>query len=133
MKVKNHIDKAKHNERFVSVVESEFKSDFIDWCITALFYSALHYLSAFISYTGTSVPSDHTKRKVLLNPDGDNTLNMEYIPYEAYIELSEYSHKTRYFNHYSGRVTSVILRKDLEECKSDLEIIKQFVQKKGVI
>lgn len=132
MKVKDHIEKAKHNERFVLVVEKEFDIDFIDWCITALFYSALHYLNAFITHSKVRVPTDYKKRRELLDPDGENLLSMEYIPFYAYIELSEYSHKTRYFNHYTGKVNSAILTNDFKDCKIHLDTIKEFIESKGI-
>ncbi len=114
------------------MVEEQFGSDFLDWCITAVFYSALHYMSAFIAHSKKKIPTRHRQTRALLDPEGENTLSMEYIPYEAYNELYEYAHKTRYLKHHNGIASAAIIEKDFKECKTNLGIIKEFVGKHGI-
>jgi hypothetical protein len=43
-----HIEKAKHNEKFAVAVRG-LNTEFLDWVVTAYFYSALHYLEAYLA------------------------------------------------------------------------------------
>jgi hypothetical protein len=43
-----HVEKAEHNERFATAVRG-LSSEFLDWVATAYFYSALHYLEAYLA------------------------------------------------------------------------------------
>jgi hypothetical protein len=43
-----HIDKAEHNEKFAVAVRG-LGTEFLDWVATAYFYSALHYLEAYLA------------------------------------------------------------------------------------
>jgi len=40
-----HIRKAEHNERFVDLFDID-TTPFLDWAITGIFYSAIHYIRA---------------------------------------------------------------------------------------
>lgn len=43
-----HLQKAQHNERFFNSFDLDITS-FLDWVITGIFYSALHYIRAIAS------------------------------------------------------------------------------------
>ncbi len=53
-----HLQKAEHNEQFSN---SLLPTAYIDWAVTGLFYSALHYIDAYLSNRGMH-PSTHTRR-----------------------------------------------------------------------
>ena len=55
-----HLPLAESNERFVESISS-LPARFPDWEITALFYSALHYVDAFLSTQGIH-PRSHENR-----------------------------------------------------------------------
>ncbi len=42
---KEHIRKAEHNERFIDLFDID-TTPFLDWVITGIFYSAIHYIRA---------------------------------------------------------------------------------------
>lgn len=56
----NHLAQAKHNEAFLSGFDLG-RTIFLDWAVTAIFYSALHYLRALMArhgYTNVSTYGD---------------------------------------------------------------------------
>ena len=61
-KSNDHIDKARHNERFAQDVRP-LNSDYLDWVITAYFYAALHYLEAYLAANPVEKhPTTHGER-----------------------------------------------------------------------
>lgn len=66
---------------------------YIDWQITALFYSALHYVDAYLAKHNVH-PSSHAER--------DRLITMESVLrriYTAYRDLESYSRDARYELH----------------------------------
>ncbi len=58
-----HIEKAKHNEKFAVAVRG-LSTEFLDWVVTAYFYSALHYLEAYLAANPMEKhPSSHGERQ----------------------------------------------------------------------
>jgi len=83
-----HKSKAEQNEYFVSTLGNPF----FDWQVTALFYSALHYIQAYFAAKGISPPpSTHTIR----NNHVANTPQLAPI-YVDYRELQDESRSARY-------------------------------------
>ena len=66
--VQEHLVLAQRNEQFVDAMAS-LQQRFPEWEIKALFYSALHYASAFLSTQGHN-PENHHLRNQLI---GDST------------------------------------------------------------
>ena len=62
--VQEHLVLAQRNEQFVDAITS-LPQRFPEWEITALFYSALHYASAFLATQGHN-PENHHRRNQLI-------------------------------------------------------------------
>lgn len=62
--VQEHLDLAEKNEQFAESIAS-LPQRFPEWEITALFYSALHYASAFLAAQGYN-PQNHSQRNNLV-------------------------------------------------------------------
>lgn len=62
--VQEHLDLAERNEQFADAI-SFLPQRFTEWEITALFYSALHYASAFLATQGYN-PKSHHRRNHLI-------------------------------------------------------------------
>lgn len=54
-----HLEQAQHNERFFSGIDTDTYSD---WAVIALFYSALHYVDAYLAKEGIVDPGGHDSR-----------------------------------------------------------------------
>lgn len=85
-----HLGQAEHN---LKLYEGLDRKVFSDWAATVLFYSALHYVDAFIFQQLKTNPSGHSNRDQYLNkvtqlkalrPDyrilKDNCHNARYMP-----------------------------------------------------
>ena len=59
-----HLALAEKNEQFAEAI-SALPQRFPEWEITALFYSALHYVSAFLASQGYN-PHNHSRRNSLI-------------------------------------------------------------------
>jgi hypothetical protein len=62
--VERHINQWKHNRQFAKTIDSKYR----DWQITAIFYTALHFIDAALASLGVEV-ADHGDRnnQVLTN------------------------------------------------------------------
>lgn len=62
---KEHIEKARHNERFFSSFDIK-ATPFLDWVVSGIFYSALHYVDSYLSIKGEH-PLTHGQRTPLIH------------------------------------------------------------------
>ena len=62
--VQEHLSLAEKNEQFAETIAS-LPQRFTEWEITVLFYSALHYASAFLASKGHN-PQNHSRRNDLI-------------------------------------------------------------------
>lgn len=87
-----HIERAENNESFYNQFNLA-TTPFIDWAITALFYSALHYIDAYLAKypAGGIHPASHGKREKFLACD-----NFTQNIYPSYRELRDRSEDARY-------------------------------------
>ncbi len=85
-----HQRKAEHDERFVSSLDGA-TTPYLDWAITALFYSGLHYVEAYFATRGVH-SADHRTRDSAVQRD----LNIKQL-YNDYSELKNFSINARYY------------------------------------
>lgn len=86
-----HISKAEHNENFATTLNSDGSyPDYRDWVVTAYFYSAVHYVEAYLATLGKHSP-DHRIRDADIGSDA--SLQPIYNDYRA---LKDDSTNARY-------------------------------------
>lgn len=125
----DHLDKAIHNEAvIITLLELDNKP--YDWLVTISFYSALHYVNAFLALKGDLHPTDHHSTLQFLNPKGTHNLGFDETCYNYYKGLQNRSRQARYMVYSSVDRKSThkfISYKRFEESKNFLEKIKKFV------
>ena len=85
-----HVRKAEHDETFVSSLDLN-STPYLDWAITALFYSGLHYVEAYFATRGIH-SADHRTRDSAIYRD----INIRQL-YNDYNELKNHSINARYY------------------------------------
>lgn len=88
-----HLAQAERNERLYHSLDVR-TTEFLDWAITALFYSALHYVDAYLAAMvppGGSHPTNHGERSLWIA----RTAGLREIQVE-YRRLRDYSEDARY-------------------------------------
>ncbi len=85
-----HQRKAEHDERFVSSLDVA-TTPYLDWAITALFYSGLHYVEAYFATRGVH-SADHRTRDSAVQRD----VSIKQL-YNDYSELKNFSINARYY------------------------------------
>ena len=99
----DHILKAQANEAFALSLDDKRTSN-IDWIITALFYSAIHYVEAYLANLNIH-PTTHRARDSAIERD----LRLKDI-FEDYGELKNYSINARYYMvHFSSADVSYLI------------------------
>jgi hypothetical protein len=86
---RTHLSRAIENEQFADSLNSSSSLE-TDWAITALFYSAVHYVDAYL-VVARSKPIDHQERERMIERNG--TLSGIFMPYR---ELKRMSRAARY-------------------------------------
>lgn len=109
-----HLQKAKHNEKLAVVLQPEYK----DWCVTAIFYAALHYVDMHLASEGTH-PTSHDKRNPLIAKH--YLLREIWSPYR---KLNILSRNARYY-------AAPIVDADINNARTWLDAIKAFMRSKG--
>lgn len=63
----SHLNKARHNHAFIAAFNLK-ETEFLDWAVVAIFYSALHWIDAYLAAKGfAEYKGSHTKRKDLID------------------------------------------------------------------
>lgn len=135
-----YVNKARHNQRLVAFLEEQGQDGFPDWVVVVMFYVALHWLSAWLSNQGRSKGDfgSHGDMRTLIYPNPKPHLKPKnHIPvtwnvYNAYDELFDLSVTARYNGFLDEDGMREQEMQDIEDCKTDLAIIKQFIEKKGI-
>lgn len=92
-----HLERARANERFAESLDFSLEVDFA-WAITALFYSALHYVDAYC-VKFIHKPINHDDRERIMD---DNGFLSEIL--KPYMALQHASKQARYHLAPLGRV-----------------------------
>ncbi len=85
-----HVERAKHNQRFAEHFDLD-KTEFRDWVVTGFFYSALHWIDAYLVRLNKKTDDGHASRNTLTNTEKE--LNPISRPYRL---LYSYSRNARY-------------------------------------
>src|SRR5688572_3865517 len=85
-----HLLKAKRNKAFALAIQP-LNSTMCGWCVTILFYSALHFVQAYLVTRGMSSDIKHEERKRCIRDDA--SLRSIWPDYD---DLAALAHKARY-------------------------------------
>ena len=90
--VQEHLVLAQRNEQFVDEIAS-LPQRFPEWEITALFYSALHYASAFLATQGHNPENHHLRNQLVgdLTSAGTDYQNLFRLSLNARYQRSTYT------------------------------------------
>lgn len=84
-----HIKKAKHNEAFyLSIKETQY----LDWVVNGIFYSALHYIESYFAIKDEH-PNNHPLRGKIIETDPNLG---SYFYRKMYKHLRDDSYEARY-------------------------------------
>ncbi len=56
--IADYLEQAEHNAEFAQYIRDK-RSACMDWSATCLFYSAVHYVNAYLKKSGTPIPRRH--------------------------------------------------------------------------
>lgn len=112
---RQHLQRARDNGRLAHCLDTQL-GYCVDWAITMLFYSALHYVDAYLAGKGTH-PSDHRSRDNEVAHIG--TLSGIYRDYRR---LKDLSREARY------QIPDFSLQ-NLERAQRRLESVRIHVEK----
>ena len=92
-----------HNKKLSDDMMHSFQSQYNDWQITSLFYSALHLINSYFYKNNMPRPTNHRKRSEAVKKE---------LPaiYSEYQELRELSEHARYKLPYSSMTDADVLR-----------------------
>jgi len=109
-----HSGKAAHNEFFVGTLGNPFW----DWAVTGKFYTALHYVEAYLA---TKKPTVHSHNHAIRdsNIQNDPLLRTLYVDYR---ELESECHDARY------DPTLTFSQADVQRLEKNLDKIRKVLQ-----
>lgn len=93
--MEKHIEKGKLNEKFYDFLINNAPSEFIEWQITTLFYSALHYVKALLVKKKLPRTNTHEQLEKVINPKNHHS-PFDETSYYLYNELYRSSRSMRY-------------------------------------
>ena len=131
--MRDHLAKARHNEKFLKLINDSIKDDFFDWKITISFYSGLHYLKAFLKLKRVYGGNTHTQIDNLINPS--STTKKVDIPediYGKYQELLNNSRNARYEAYQSSKFQIMLLEIKKDQSTKLLIELKEYFRSQGL-
>lgn len=92
----DYLQQAAKNAELAAFLRQE-KSEYLDWAVTCLFYSAIHLVNAYLSHRHLTIPRRHTTKGGLVGRSNivqtDKVLGSIYFDYRA---LDDESRDARY-------------------------------------
>lgn len=88
--VAKHVESAKRNQTFAEHFDLD-QTDFRDWVVTGYFYSALHWIDAYLIRENKKTDDGHASRNTLTNTERELTTISR-----PYRKLYSYSRNARY-------------------------------------
>lgn len=118
-----HLERAKRNKE----ASDAFETDWPEWCVIALFYSALHYVHSSLA-DEPDLPKDERHPRKHTSPGGEDGRGLNQLVRDVYPEihvqyrsLFELGHRTRYDVQQLGPLTIPMARKQWSEIKAFCE------------
>jgi len=123
-KIQDHLDQARHHERFLDYLQAHVlpqHPEFAGWAMVVMFYSAFHYTKAAILRDPNEEVFTHKSRHGPLGElhEGHNDLVRRHLGGDtavAYLELFDRGHEARYRPFHRRQLdagTQVALQRDL--------------------
>ena len=131
--MRDHLAKAKHNEKFIKLINDSIKDDFFDWKITISFYAALHYLKAFLKLKNVFGGNTHTQIDNLINPNSNTKkINIPDNIYSSYQVLLNNSRNARYSVYKNSDFQVLLLKVKKDESNNLLKELKNYFKSQGL-
>lgn len=134
--IEGHINRARHNEKFVSECENVLPGKYYDWKTTANFYCALHLFRAFLKKRGYNEEIEsHDQLVSLFNKKrngGKPPFQIKEHVWQAYCDLRKISEAARYGLLYNEELELAIQQQEFELSTSKLREIKAYFAGFGV-
>jgi hypothetical protein len=131
--MKSHIERARANESFLIFIDQNGGDDFVEWKMTVLFYTGLHYLRAFLKFNKIPTPHSHKETDFLINPAYKTAkLPFPQKQYDYYNTLYQNSWEARYSGVYDTTFQELLLKVKYSESIECLEKLKQYFQASGL-
>ena len=128
-----HLNQAEHNADFLEALDKQFPKLYFDWKITVVFYIAVHYLRAYEHFNGVKIKGRHVEMLYHSDPSKPDALNpLSKRAFDAYADLFNAAHKSRYQGFGSKAFHMTLLEYDYKLCLKNLEIIRNYLHSKGL-
>lgn len=131
--MKEHLDRAIHNEEFLNVIENHTPNLYFDWKVIVAFYSALHYLRALEHRKKSHIGGGHKEFFAHLNPDSKTAkMPIDKAVFECYLDMFNMAHTSRYHKFKDIKKFQELMKFNLSLAKQHLDVIKKYVKTQGV-
>mgnify|MGYP002507813409 CR=1 FL=1 len=131
MEAETYLCKAVSNEAFAKSLEAG--AEFNDWIVTAHFYTALHYVNAYLSSHMRAGFCSHEKVKTILSPYGAfHAFRFPEGVFADYLELQNLSRRARYLKIGDDDTSALVKVKPrhAEKARRLMESVRAHVQLK---
>lgn len=131
--MRSHIDRAKANERFLAFINDHAGDEFIEWKITVLFYTSLHYIKALLIFKDK--PSGRGQRDIdrIIDPSHEKAIfPFPAEIYDLYITLYQNAWESRYLGVYENLLEAAMLKQRYLESQDCLIALKKYLESVGL-
>jgi len=129
--MQGYIDRAKENENVLSTLNTNLPVDAVEWPITLIFYSALHYIKAYLKFKYNIETTSHINIDNIINPQFNKSTQLPQSIYIAYNSLYQMSKAARYNPlRQKMRITLAVAKR--KKAEQSLIVIKTFLKTEGL-
>ncbi|MCE9538746.1 MAG: hypothetical protein K8R85_05965 [Bacteroidetes bacterium] len=131
--MKKHLDQAKHNEDFLSVIHKHSPTNYFDWKVTVIFYSALHHIRALEKHSKKHIGGTHQTILKNINPaESSAIMPVDSACFGCYDDLYNLAHISRYTGIVDVKMFLPLMEFNYGLAQKHLLVIKKYCNSKGV-
>ena len=128
-----HLAQATHNREFHGCIQTTFNDRFYDWKITALFYTAIHWLKALAAKRTIDIGETHSDIARNVNPERHSPkMPISRNAWRDYHQLYRYSQSARYNGITDFETWEKLKEADHKSCLEHLENFKKYIEGQGL-
>ncbi len=127
--MREHTDQVAHNLALLKALDKQFPTDYFDWKVTIVFYTALHGLRAYEKFKKVRIAKGHKFLYEHSDPTNPNAVNpISQRAFDAYNLLHDASTNTRYQG-----VVNPVFRKSLLEIQYKEALLNWAIVKNHLV
>ena len=130
--MQKHLAQAEHNQKFYQCICEDYGTEFFDWKITTLFYTAVHWIGALASKRSKDIGTTHEQIHANINPMRNGAMPITKTAWHNYRNLYNYCHTARYEGFVDYNTWQKIKEADHRHSVKSFNDLSKYLKDQGI-